>query len=108
MTDQQLIDKLQNHKMETEKESIEITVERVEKETHQVKLPFFRKHRQYAYKVISKDNCLQVNHLADSPEITLSFSSMAWLFKETEDCTEGEFSALYNATLERLQKLAVA
>lgn len=87
----------------------ELPISRTVYETKQIPLPLYRKHPMFAYKVIDKERCLMITHKSMfGPKIETASASMAFQFSETQDCSEGEFDALFNSTLAELQSLAVA
>lgn len=89
-------------------ETFEVKVKRETEEIVTVTLPVFKKNASSAYKVISKDDCIRVVYGEYvSPSIERTSPSMAFFLQENEDCTEGEFQALFNKTMEHLIDLSV-
>jgi hypothetical protein len=86
--------------------TIEIEVSKTVKETKTVELPLYRKGSCHAYKVISKDTCIQVRYaLNDDLQISICDTSLAFHGTSEVECTEAEFMKLYKTTLNKINNL---
>lgn len=90
-------------------ETIEIEVSKTVIEKKEIALPVFRKNGTAAYKVFSKDKCLNVEtHELVGPHIQVAHAGLAWHLDGNQDCTEEEFTALFDKAVEMLNGLVHA
>src|SRR5687768_1469391 len=92
--------------METSTETaqtFDMEVSRTVKEVKQIALPHYRKTNCHAYKVFSKDRCIQVTFGGVDFDnvgavIGIYYAGLAWHNDEGTECTEQEFQELYEKT----------
>lgn len=85
-----------------ENQPVKIEMSRTEKFEVEITFPLYRKipSGQYYYACLSKDKVVLVN--THSLEISQSYLSQAFLFKEAFDTTKEDFDAAYKTTREKL------
>lgn len=80
--------------------TITITTKHEVESTKEITLPYYSKNGVSAYKVIDKDNVIQVAYWGTFKGITKSVTDIA--FHNTEQCTENEFDKLYSEVLDQI------
>lgn len=74
------------------------TVELCEAKTIEVSIPHYRKSGAFAYKIYSKDRCIQVCSIGEMESIQNSHAGLAWVGAPDSECTKEEFDeAFWNA-----------
>jgi hypothetical protein len=88
-------------------ETMQITITKSVSEVKEIRLPLFRKNCCHAYKVFSKDKCLQVCYGRNvDPSITVAHAGLAWNDSENVDIDESAFNNIHAETSARIVKEA--
>lgn len=90
-------------------QTIKVKVDKTETVEVEIKLPYFCKSGNYFFKVYTPDRCVKVVTKEDytGPSIANTFSSIAFIHKDTEPCFEADFNEAFEQTLTELQYLTL-
>jgi hypothetical protein len=89
-------------------ETFKLKIQEIKTVEKEISLPSYRKNDCHAYKIYSEDKCIQILHGSTLDKtIQTAHAGLAFNSSDTVECTEEEFTTLYNETLEALNSIAL-